>query len=158
MPAIATVEISAGELLLSELAVADIVEKGVSEVAAASRSVECQYMWIIGAQTIKELIVDCVVKVSVASAVITAVTSGYVITRASSTIVSPTLHVAKVAIVDVVVLPQLTPPMPVAPGAYVHVNPLDKSAGSMISISHTLARDPSITRGYTALLCFLRTR
>lgn len=121
MPAIAPVEISAGELLLFELAVADIVEKVVSEVVsevdAASRSVECQYMWIIGAQTIKELIVDCVVKVSVDSAVVTAVTSGYVTIRASSTIVSPALHVAKVAIVDVVVLPQLTPPMPVAPGA-----------------------------------------
>lgn len=63
MPAIAPVEIFAGELLLSALEVSDVVEKVDSEVDAAARSVDCQYIWIIGAQTTKELIVDCVVKV-----------------------------------------------------------------------------------------------
>lgn len=58
MPAMAPVEICAGELLLATLAVSDVVEKVDSEVDAASRSVDCQYIWIIGAQTIKELIVD----------------------------------------------------------------------------------------------------
>lgn len=103
--------------MLSAWAVSDVVEKVDSEVEAASRCVDCQYIWIIGAQTTKELIVDCVVKVSVASAVVTGLTSGYVMTRASSTIVSPSLQVAKVAMVDVAMLPQLNPPTPVAAGA-----------------------------------------